>query len=398
MNEVAKIFDFRAVRPDGVVEAGTVAAISRAAAVAQVASRGLHPIDVTSKRVARLLARPDLDGQARGLRGLATLLNAGLPVSQSLTVLEELVSPCWVRSLPVIKERVDHGESLASALSIAPLALPAYVLAIVHAGEAGSGLAPALESAAEMLENRAAARAALWNALSYPMVLAVTGTASICLLVGMVLPRFAELTLDAGATLPITTSILLSLGSLARKAFLPAILVALALGIAWHRWRAAPAGRLRWDTVILHAPLIGPLRRSELTARACATMSALLAAGVPLATAMPYASKSTGEAAVAEAIDRARARVLAGQSLSSALQAEKALTITSIRLVRIGEQIGELSAMLKHAAVVESNDVVIRTKRLTRLLEPMMILLFGAIVMAVATGLLQAIYGLGASF
>lgn len=388
-------YRFRAVRPDGSVAEGAVVAASHEAAVALVAGQGLHPVRVS--RLARGLSAglgASAADQALGLRALATLLGAGLPTSRALSVLEGIVPPCWMATLPALRAQIENGSSLASALGTSTLALPSHVIAIIEAGEAGGGIAAAVETAAQLLEARAAASAALWNALAYPILLAVSGAASIALLVGLVLPRFAALLTDTGATLPLTTRVLLGVAETARAAALPALYGAVLGVFAWRMWTARPAGRRQWHALLLSLPLAGPTRRSAVTARACSTLAALLSTGVSLSAALPLAARSTGDAAMEAALLAARRRIVEGEALSAALQAEHALTLTAVRFTRIGEETGELDAMLGHAARVESADALRRLKQLTGMIEPAMILLFGAMVMAVAAALLQAIYGL----
>jgi general secretion pathway protein F len=388
-------YRFRAVRPDGAIEEGAIVATSRENAVALVAGQGLHPVQVS--RLARGLPTglgAGATDQALGLRALATLLGAGLPTSRAFAVLEGIVPPCWMAAIPALRTQIENGSSLAAALRTSPLALPPHVIAIIEAGEESGGIATAVENAAELLEARAEASAALWNALSYPILLAVSGAASIALLVGLVLPRFATLLTDSGATLPLTTRLMLGVAQTARGAAIPALYGVVLGAFAWRVWTARPAGRRQWHALLLSLPLAGPTRRSAVTARACATLAALLSTGVSLSAALPLAARSTGDAAMEEALLAARRRIVEGEAFSGALQAERALTRTAVRFARIGEETGELDAMLGRAARVESADALRRLKQLTRLIEPTMILLFGGMVMLVAAALLQAIYGL----
>jgi general secretion pathway protein F len=392
-------YAFRAVRPDGRLELGVIEAASREAAIALIGSRGVYPIEVSrsSKRAAASTRARSVD-IALGLRALATLLEAGLPISRALAVLEGLVPTCWTAALPLIRNRIEQGDSLAAALRTSSLPMPPHVLGIIEAGEAGGGVAPAVVTAAQLVEARAATTAALWNALSYPIMLAVTGTASIALLAGIVLPRFAELMADSGQALPIMTRLMLGLNGVVHAAVLPALLCTAASLVAWRAWTTRPEGRTKWHTLLLAAPALGPIRRSAATASACATLAALLYSGVQLAAALPFAARAAGDAAMEAALLRARTRIVAGESFSSALQAENALTVTSIRFARIGEETGGLSQMLQHAAQIESGHALQRLKRMIRLLEPALILAFGAIVMAVSAALLQAVYGVRPSF
>jgi type II secretory pathway component PulF len=208
----------------------------------------------------------------------------------------------------------------------------------------------------------------------------------------MVLPRFTELIGDAGQQIPVLTRLLLGLNAVVQTGALPALACVAVSIIAWRAWTARPDGRRKWHGLLLAIPAAGQIRRSAATASACATLSALLRSGVQLAAAIPFAARAAGDAAVEAALLAARTRVLAGESFSSALQAESALTITAIRFVRIGEETGTLSELLDRAAQIESAHALQRLKQLIRLIEPGLVIAFGALVMAVAAALLQAVY------
>ncbi len=391
----AGTFAFKAVRRDGALEAGVVDAASRDAAVALIASRGAFPVEVAAESPAReTRLRIPADDLALGLRALATLLGSGVALSRALAILPDLVSPGWIVALPDLRHRVAQGEHLAAALGASRVPLPSDVIGVIQAGEGGSGLAAAVERAAQLLEARAATRAALRNALAYPSILAVAGSASVALLVGVVLPRFAALLADAGQALPASTRLVLALGAVMHAAFVPGLFV-LAGGVAlWRTWIARPTGMERWHRLLLDAPVVGPIRRSAAAAGACSVLAALLDAGVPLAAALPHAARATGDSAIAVRLLAARRRIAAGQGIASACGAEDALTPAAVRLVRLGEETGRLAGMLAHAATVESAQALQRVQRAIRVIEPGLILLFGGLVMMVAAALLQAMYGL----
>ncbi len=392
-------FAYRAVRRNGAVETGVVEAPSREAAIVQLGRRGAFAIEVTaSTEPAGRKLRVSADELALGLRALATLLVAGIPLARALAALDDLVPPAWLPVLPDLRRHVEQGERLAEALDASPLPLPASVIGIVRAGEAGSGLAAAVERCAELLEARAATRAAIRSALAYPSMLAVAGSASVALLVGLVLPRFAELLADAGQALPPSTRLVLGAGATLRVALLPAALCLAASTIAWRIWVSRPDRLTRWHGLLLSAPLLGPFRRCAAAGHACAALAALLESGVPLAAALPHAARAAGDRAVQSRLLAARARIETGERVSSALDAEDALTPTVVRLVRLGEESGTLARMLAHAARIESNHALQRLHRAIRVLEPALILLFGGLVMMVAAALLQAMYGLRPSF
>ncbi|HXB23560.1 MAG TPA: type II secretion system F family protein [Gemmatimonadaceae bacterium] len=385
-------YSYRAARGDGTVELGTLDAASREAASSVLSSRGLWVLDV--RLAATVLGRQRLSSGelALGLRLLGSLLEAGLPVARALAAFTDVAPDGWRPALSGLAAGVREGQSLGATLATCPIDIPPVVIGMVQAGEAGSGLAAAVLRAADLMESAAATRAAIRGALVYPTVLTVAGSASLALLVGVVLPRFAKVLADLGAPLPPTTRIVLDLAALARAGAVPGA-VALVVGLAaWHAWVGTANGRVRRDTWLLTLPLIGTIRRAAGTARVGAAVASLLDSGVPIAPALLAGARAAGDAAIEARLMGARTSVITGTSLSHALATTEAATPTVVRLVRAGEESGRLSEMLHRAAVLETD----RTRRLVtgvvRLLEPALILVFGGIVAFVAAALLEAVY------
>jgi Type II secretory pathway, component PulF len=235
-------------------------------------------------------------------------------------------------------------------------------------------------------------RSAIRSALAYPALLATAATASVALLVGVVLPRFGTILADLGQSLPPTTRIVLAASTFIR-AWSPAGLILLALAlVVWRSWISTDEGREKWHAFLLALPVVGEVRRSAATARTSAALSALLESGVPVSAALVHAARASGDASLTARLMVARESVVQGRRPSDALQAERALTLTAIRLVRAGEETGRLAEMLSHAASLERERSESMVKSAVRLLEPSLILVFGGLVALVAAALLQAIY------
>jgi general secretion pathway protein F len=385
-------YSYRAARGDGTVELGTVDAASRDAASGVLAGRGLWVLDV--RPAAATLTRQRLSSAelALGLRLLGSLLDAGLPVSRALAAFADVAPDGWRPALGQLTAAVREGQALGAALAASPIDIPPVVIGMVQAGEAGSGLAAAVVRAADLMESAAATHAAIRSALVYPIVLTGAGSASLLLLVGVVLPRFAKVLADLGAALPATTRTVLDLADIARASALPGAM-ALLLGLgAWRTWVGTAGGRARWDAWLLDLPLIGTIRRAAGTARVASAVASLLDSGVPIAQALIAGARAAGDAALETRLIEARGSVTAGAPLSKAIAVAGAGTPTLIRLVRAGEETGRLPEMLSRAAGLEAE----RARRLVtgavRLLEPALILMFGGIVAFVAAALLQAVY------
>ena len=384
---------YRAMRRDGVAVTGTIDAATESLAIARLTEQQLFPLAVRKAQTltGRSASVPIMD-LALGLRVLANLLESGLPVGKALQVFTELAPTSWQRGLPLVRDAVRDGATLTAALAASPLALPPVVIGILHAGEAGAGLGPAVRRAAELMERTAATRSAIRNALAYPVILALAGSASLTLLIGVVLPKFATVLHDLGQQLPHTTQLVLHSAALLRAAGLPSACIVLALGVVWKLWTNTPTGRLRWHRALRRLPFLGAIRQSAATARTAAAMASLLESGVPVAPALLHASYAAGDAAVEQAVLDARLLVTHGERPSRAMEQTDALTSTAVRLLRAGEESGRLAQMFSHTATIEQERAEQQVRSVVRLLEPSLILVFGGIVAFVAAALLQAVY------
>jgi general secretion pathway protein F len=393
--ETASRFRYRGARRDGTIEFGVLDAVTREGVVAALAARGIIPVEIQllsqEREVRSKLNLPDL---ALGLRVLASLLEAGLPIAKALSMFTELAPASWRAGLVTIRPAIQEGRALAAALDASPLRIPPVLVGIIRAGEAAGRLSASVRSAAELAERQAAARAALYASLTYPAVLALAAVGSIGLLVGVVVPRFAKILADIGGTLPASTATVVSVAQTAKSALVPvAVFSAAAFGL-WKAWVATDAGLVRWHGWLLTIPGLGAVRQCNGTSRFCAALAALLENGVPLAPALVHAGAAAGDEALRVATQNARASVIEGQPLSRALEAHRAATLTAIRLVRAGEESGNVPAMLQHAALVERERSERAVKSALQLLEPAMILLLGGVVAAIAAALLQALYSM----
>jgi type II secretory pathway component PulF len=387
------VYRYRAARADGVIESGRLNATDASEARRQLTDRGLFPIELDFAGAAtRHRTSMPVRDLALGLRVLGDLLDAGLPVSRALRAFEELAPASWRAAIPHLQQRVREGASFASALGSAPIAIPPVVVGITQAGEASGAAGPAVRRAADLMESSAATRAALQAALTYPAILAVAGVASIGILVGVVLPRFADILADLNQDLPASTRLVLRASQVARATALPAVALLAASVILWKAWVATNDGRTRWHELLRRLPLIGTTRRSAATARAALSLSVLLESGIPVIEALRLAARSAGDAALERRLAGASVDVAAGRSLSAAFRDADALTPTAVQLLRAGEETGRVSGLLAHAAKLEQERSERITKTFVRALEPALIFGFAAVVALVAAALLQAVY------
>ena len=390
---IQSAFAYRAADLTGAIENGTVDASSAREAREIIAARGLYLLAIERRMEQRERRQPiSVPDLALGLRIIADLLESGLPIARALHAFDELAPRGWRPALPHIRQAVREGRSFAAALASAPVAVPALVIGIAQAGEAGAGIGPAIRRAAELMESAAEMRAAIRSALAYPLVVAAAGLLAVGVLIMVVLPRFARILADLGQTLPASTRLVISCAAIARASLVPVILAAVVVLAAWRAWTNTDHGKRAWHRLLLSVPLLGSVRRGSAAARMAHSLSALLESGVSIATALVHAGRAAADAELEARLASARAAVGAGEPLSRALDTHAASTPTVVRLVRAGEESGRLVTMLGHAARIEQQraDRIVRTT--VRMLEPLLLLTFASVVALIAAALLQAIY------
>jgi len=283
---------------------------------------------------------------------------------------------------------------LANALSIGRGVVPAVVLAMIRGGERGSQLGAALDQVAVHLEQEADLVARVRQALTYPLVLAIAGVASVIVITTVVVPRFAAILADAGQQLPIATRLLLGASQLLAHFWIP--LVAIIAVVIWTaiEWLRRPAGRKRLEETLLRLPFIGAVRQALATARVMRALGGMLRTGMPLLPALEAAREAAGDLAVSERLARARERVIQGAALAPALEREGAISPSALQLMIVGESSGRVAEMALNAGNLAAQEAERGLRTLVTALEPALVIAFGGLVAFTAAALLQAVYSL----
>ncbi|HEX6941028.1 MAG TPA: type II secretion system F family protein [Longimicrobiales bacterium] len=394
-------FRYRAAARDGGILEGVEEAATAAALRQSLGARGLYPLEVARAAEARGRKRSVL--QTRGaatieaVRHLATLLDAGFPLDRALESVSRVAARADVAAaVAAVRARVRAGAPLADALGEHPRIFPRLAVGMARAGERGGRLAASLDRLAGLLEARQALRSRLISALLYPCIMLVGSLAALAVLLGYVLPRFGALLEEAGAELPASTAALLRVGELA-GAGAPVALVAGGVAVALVAAQLrTPVGRRRMDAMLLRLPGIGGIRRRAVAARLGHALSALLGAGVPVLEALDIGADSLGDEAAAAEVRRAREEVRAGGRVTDALGRGSTFPYLFLQMVDVGETSGRLPELLARAGAAMQRDLEQRLDRTVRLVEPVMVLVFGGAVGFVALAMLQAIYGIQA--
>jgi general secretion pathway protein F len=262
---------------------------------------------------------------------------------------------------------------------------------MIRAGESSGALDVVLYRLAEFTESQARLRSKVLGTMAYPAAMVVIGSVIMGVLFTVVIPKVLRIFQDTKAVLPWNTRLLVALSGFV-AAWWWALLVLGALGI-WSlvRWRRSPAGRARWDRLVLRAPVFGPLIRQIAIGRFARTLSTLLKSGVPLLTAMDIVKNIVGNSRLADVIEQARDAIREGESIAAPLKRSGEFPPLVHHMVAVGERSGELEEMLKNVADAYEDQVETTIGALTSLLEPLMIVAMGGIVAFIVFSVLMPI-------
>ncbi len=390
-------FRYRAATPDGQVVDGVVQAPSRQSVLEELRRQHLYPVTVDESpalgaaRAGRRLGRRT--AVALWTRNAATLLGAGVPLDRALAFTAQHAGHDGLaEAVRQVRRAVQGGASLADALGQHPRYFDPLFVAMVAAGESGGVLEVVFERLSEHLEEGTELRSQLRSALLYPALMAVVACIGVIVLLGFVIPRFAAILADVGGTLPLSTRLLLGASTVLVKGWWAWLLLAGAAAYVVPNALARPQTRRRWHGARLSWPWIGDIELKYSTARFARTFGLLLKSGVPALPALKIARASVTNLIVADGVGRAAAALAEGSALAPALAGT--LPPLALQLIAVGEESGRLEELCLRVADTYDGEVRRTLRTAVALLEPLLIVFFGALVGFIALAMLQAIYGI----
>jgi type IV pilus assembly protein PilC len=315
-------------------------------------------------------------------RQFAALVDAGVAIVRGLTVLSEQCSnPKLKAALVEICGDVQTGINLSDSMRKHPECFDGLYVSMVQAGEIGGVLDEVLNRLAKLLEDMARLQNQIKSAMSYPVVVGFLATAIFVGLTVFLIPIFADIFVSLGAELPPLTLFLMTCSKVLRSYW--SLLVIGILFVLWFLYKQyykTPVGRLQIDSIALKLPLFGDLIQKSAIARFSRTFGSLTRSGVPILTCLEIVRDTSGNQVIANAIDAAREEVQQGGMISVALLKENVFPAMAIQMMSIGEETGQLDAMLMKVADFYEDEVEQAVKSLTSILEPVMILVVGGMV------------------
>ncbi|MBS0198417.1 MAG: type II secretion system F family protein [Planctomycetes bacterium] len=403
-------FVYEALNSAGKPQKGTVEAGTTEEAIARIKSQGFYPTSVREQQAKKGGGPPDAEamkgkakkkGGGMGIGGvgakqltaftrqLSTLQDAGLPLLRSLQILESQLKPGKLKNILMgVCEEVEGGSSLSEAMGKFPKAFNHLYVKMVNAGEIGGVLDIILQRLAEFMEKSQRLQRKIKGAMVYPIVVITIAALILTGIMVFIIPKFEEIFRDFGVALPWLTMKLISTSRWVAGTnpgqsipgwivLLPSPIIMIAM---WKLIRKAGPGRAATDTMLLFSPVFGNLIRKTVIARFTRTLGTLVSAGVPILEAVKITKETSGNYVFEKALQKVHDSIREGEGFAAPLRESKTCDAIVVNMIDVGEETGELDAMLLKIADNYDEEVDVAVAALVSLLEPLMVVVLGGIV------------------
>ena len=387
-------YHYIAMAASGKKVKGAITAESPYAARKQLRIRSVHPSSIKeiSSRAESKAALFSFFGKRNKTqlidftKQMATLLNSGIKLTESLSVLTLQISDARFRAAIVdIRDRVITGESFTDALKDYGDYFDVIYVSMIRVGEVTGILGESFRTIATFMEKRQRVESKILTAMIYPIVLVLFCIAAILVLTTQVIPKIGEQITRTGKELPWITERLMDVSYVMTTWWL-LLVIAVIVAIAWalKRFLRTSRGAYMRDKFLLSLPMFGPLIKQRVVARFASTLSTLLGSGLAMAESLRVVSEVTGNTLMKKAIHHSRERILAGADIATPLRDSGVIDPAIAHMVAVGEKSGELETMLKSISdnLESSTDIVI--ERLSAAVEPVIIIVMAAIIGVIA--------------
>ena len=330
-------------------------------------------------------------------RQLSTLIGAGVPIVQGLTILvEQIENPAFKKVITSVREDIESGTSITEALSRHSTVFGELYVNMVKAGELGGILDIILERISAYQESAAALRSKIKAAMIYPAAIALVAGGVTAFLMIVVVPMFVKIFKQVGAELPLPTQILLMLSNFLKRYIIFLIIGLIAFVVGLRQYYKTEAGSMYIDALLLKLPLFGSLLRKVAVAKFTRTFGTLVKSGVPILQALETVAKTSGNRVVEKAVLAAKDAIREGERISDPLKASGVFPPMVTQMISVGEETGNLDAMLSKIAEFYEQEVDAAVSGLTSLIEPVVVVFMGVIIGAIAIAMYMPMFQMGA--
>ncbi|MFQ5668092.1 MAG: type II secretion system F family protein [Candidatus Binatia bacterium] len=400
------LFHWQGVSPRGETLAGEMEAPSRDAVLVRLRSQRIQPIPAKIRERGKGLDRElTIPGFGESIkqrdiviftRQLGTMIDAGLPIVQSLDVLATQSPNKKLRGvIRQLKDEVEAGSTFTDALRKHPKLFDDLFVNMVAAGEVAGILDSILHRLAAYMEKAMKLRAKIKGAMIYPTTIVTVAVGVTAILLVFVIPVFAELFSSFGQALPVPTQFVINLSNFTIAYFYYMVGAVVLLGVVSRQLYRTESGRLAFDHGFLQLPVFGDLIRKAAVARFTRTLSTLVSSGVPILDALAITARTAGNKVVERAVLATRVSISEGRTIAEPLTESKVFPPMVCQMIAVGETTGALDAMLQKIADFYEDEVDNAVSNLTSLMEPLVILFLGVVIGGLVVSMYLPIFKLG---
>jgi len=327
---------------------------------------------------------------------LATMLNSGIPLNQSLDILSKQQRlPLFGEVLAGVKKAIEEGNSLSQALARYPLCFDSLFRSMIKAGEESGRLADIMLKLLEYIEKSSKIKSQLKSAMVYPSLIITVAVLVVSMLMIFVVPAFTKQFVDSGKELPALTQMVVNLSDFFVNQWYVLLGGIISFAVAVVQYKKTPKGRYEFDRLMLNIPIIGDVVKKISVGRFCSTMASMLTSGVNLLQALNICAASSGNAVMEKFILECRARIEKGQQMSVPLSENPIFPRMVVSMIQVGEQAGKTDEMLMKVAAFYEEEVDQSIKTMLGMIEPLLIVFIGGIVGFLVIAMYLPVFDLG---
>jgi len=391
-------FAYKAKDTNGKVREGMVEAADQKAAMARLREQKLSVLEVKAGPAVKKPKKGKVDNKDVVIfsRQLSTLVSAGVPIVQGLTILEQQAeAPSFKFVVGGLRSDIEAGLSIADAMAKHPNAFTELYVAMIRAGEVGGILDTILERLSAYLEANEALKSKVKSAMMYPtVVFSAAGLITIFLIV-FVIPIFKDIFSGFGAELPFVTRVIIGISDFLRAKLL--YMLPFIGGAVWgfKKWMKTAKGQEKIDEISLKLPVIGILVKKVAIAKFSRTLGTLIKSGVPILQGLETVAKTAGNKVIERAINASRDSIKEGGRISDPLKKANIFPPMVIQMISVGEETGGLDNMLNKIADFYDAEVDVAVKGLTSMIEPLIMIVLGLVIGTIVIAMFMPMFALG---
>lgn len=385
----------------GEIQEGVLVSDSRDAAAATLKRNGVEVMNIRimAAEGGKSFGKVPPKELAIFTRQFSVMIDAGLPLVQCLEILgAQQQHKGFQRIIESVRDDVEKGSTLQTALSKHPKAFNDLFVNMVGAGESGGILDVILQRLSGYIEKSVKLTAKVKSAMTYPIAVIAIAIIVVIVIMVKVIPVFSAMYSGLGSKLPYPTIVCIAISDAIINYWWILLGATVMVVVGLRQYYKTPAGHLQIDTLLLHIPVLGEVLRKVAVARFCRTLGTLISSGVPILEGMDITAKTAGNLVVQNAILKSKDAVEQGRNISTPLAETKVFPPMVVQMVGVGEATGALDAMLAKVADFYEDEVDNAVASLTSLMEPIMIAVLGGIVGFIVVAMYMPIFGLAAAF